>query len=165
MRNLKRLMAQLDQRTAQAIKDSNVSVVIGYTAGYAIYVHENMEIWPPGMRLKGLPRGQGFRRDQKTGIVYVPSTIMNSGTAGGKHRGFYWDPQGMAQPKFLERPARELSSNGILGGIIVGILRTGRTVAEALLPAGLRLQRESQMLVPIDTGNLRASAFTRLETK
>ena len=39
----------------------------------------------------------------------------------------------------------------------------GHVLAQALLAAGLRLQRESQMLVPIDTGNLRASAFTRLE--
>jgi hypothetical protein len=29
--------------------------------------------------------------------------------------------------------------------------------------AGLRLQRESQLLVPVDTGALRASAFTAME--
>ncbi len=31
-----------------------------------------------------------------------------------------------------------------------------------LKAAGLRLQRESQRLVPVDTGNLKASAFTRM---
>lgn len=51
--------------------------VVGYTASYALYVHEAV-----GMVLKGQPR------------------------AGG--RGRYWDPQGRAQAKFLEEPARTL---------------------------------------------------------
>ena len=53
-------------------------VYIGYTANYALYVHECV-----GMVLKGLPR-----------------------TAPSK--GFYWDPQGRAQAKFLEEPFRRL---------------------------------------------------------
>lgn len=137
IKNLQRLIAKLDARVAKAIKDSEVSAVVGYTAGYAIYVHENMEIWPPGMRLAGQPRPRG--------------------------RGYYWDPQGQAQPKFLEQPARELSANGTLRTIIVSLLRSGRTVAEALLAAAMMLQSESMRLVPVNTGNLRASAFTRLE--
>lgn len=36
-------------------------------------------------------------------------------------------------------------------------------MAQALLLAGLRLQRESQLLCPVLTGNLRNSAFTRVE--
>lgn len=51
---------------------------VGYTAAYAIYVHENVQ-----MKLKGQPR---------------------SGS-----RGKYWDPQGRAQAKFLEEPARRLA--------------------------------------------------------
>lgn len=137
VRNLQRLMAKLDRKVAQAITDSEVSAVVGFTAAYALYVHENMEIWPPGMRLRGQPRPKG--------------------------RGYFWDPQGKAQPKFLEQPARQLAGNGTLGSIIVQVLRSGKTVAMALLTAGLRLQREAMELVPVDTGNLRASAFTRIE--
>ena len=42
-------------------------------------------------------------------------------------------------------------------------MRLKRTPAQALLAAGLRLQRESQARVPVDSGNLKASAYTRLE--
>lgn len=35
-------------------------------------------------------------------------------------------------------------------------------MTKALLTAGLKLQRESQRLVPVNTGNLKASAFTSL---
>lgn len=55
-------------------------VDVGYTAFYALYVHEAV-----GMVLKGQPRtGEGAK-------------------------GRYWDPQGKAQPKFLEEPARRLA--------------------------------------------------------
>lgn len=70
-------------------KGWNTQVRVGYTAHYAVYVHENREIWPPGMRLKGLPRGASKR-----------------GSPG--FRGRYWDPQNRAQPKFLEQPAMAL---------------------------------------------------------
>jgi hypothetical protein len=56
----------------------NTEASVGYTASYAIYVHENLE-----MKLRGQPR---------------PSP----------HRGRYWDPQGRGQSKFLEEPARRL---------------------------------------------------------
>jgi len=74
-------------------------VNVGFTAGYAIYVHENREIWPPGMRLKGQPRMGGS----------VDSAGRVRDTKGGQFRkgGRYWDPQGKAQPKFLEEPFRE----------------------------------------------------------
>lgn len=54
-------------------------VTVGYTARYAIYVHENTE-----MKLKGEPR-------------FSP------------HKGRYWDPQGRGQSKFLEEPMRRFS--------------------------------------------------------
>jgi len=54
-------------------------VNVGYTASYAMFVHENVE-----MKLRGLPRqGKGAK-------------------------GKYWDPQGRGQAKFLEEPARRL---------------------------------------------------------
>jgi len=56
----------------------STQVIVGYTAEYAIYVHENVE-----MKLKGQPRPP-------------------------PHKGKYWDPQGRGQSKFLEEPARRL---------------------------------------------------------
>lgn len=108
------------------------SVIVGYTANYALYVHENIE-----MKGKGLPR------------------------RGPKAKGNYWDPQGRAQAKFLEQPARQLKKE--LAAIIVTAVKRGSSLLMALYLAGLRLQRESMKLVPVDTGNLKASAFTLRE--
>lgn len=55
-------------------------VEVGYTASYALYVHEQV-----AMKLKGIARRPS------------PPRI-------GKH----WDPQGRAQAKFLETPARNM---------------------------------------------------------
>lgn len=123
------MLAQLRGRAAKAIKDSDCSVAVGYTAAYALYVHENIE-----MVLAGQPR---------------PT------------KGNYWDPQGRAQAKFLEAPFRDNASN--YARIINNAMKRGNTLAQALVLAGLQLQRDSQLLVPVDTGNLKASAFTRLE--
>lgn len=59
-------------------KDFGTSVTVGYTANYALYVHEAVE-----MRLKGQQRRPPAK-------------------------GRYWDPQGRAQAKFLEEPARRM---------------------------------------------------------
>lgn len=132
-----KLIAELRRRAAAALKDARVAVMVGYTANYALFVHENMEIHPPGMLHAGEPRGKG--------------------------RGFVWDPQGRAQPKFLENPMREMVGNGRLHRAAAAVIAKGGTIAQGLLAAGLLLQRESQLRVPVDTGNLKASAFTRLE--
>lgn len=58
----------------------STKVIVGYTAAYAIYVHENVE-----MKWKGRPRQ-------------------------APHKGRYWDPQGRGQSKFLEEPARRLAN-------------------------------------------------------
>lgn len=92
-------------------------VLVGYTANYALHVHENLE---------------------------------------SRHK------EGQ-QAKYLEQPARELADDGTLGGLVRGTMAMGGTMAEGLLVAGNRLQRESQELVPVDTGNLKGSAFTRKE--
>lgn len=54
-------------------------VITGYTARYALWVHEKVE-----MKLKGLPRR--------------PSP---------PHKGRYWDPQGRAEAKFLENVVKQ----------------------------------------------------------
>lgn len=67
----------------------------------------------------------------------------------------------VGQAKFLEQPAREEADK--LGEIVATAVKKGSTLPEALLLAGLYLQRASQLLVPVDTGALKGSAFTRLE--
>ncbi len=69
----------------------------------------------------------------------------------------------VGQAKFLEQPARELRNDGTLGRIVTQARRQGQTTAQALVLAGLRIQRESQQLVPVDTGYLKSSAFTRID--
>jgi hypothetical protein len=69
------------------------------------------------------------------------------------------------EAKFLEKPARQLSDDGTLGGIVAEATRRGSTMMQAITLACLRLQRASQEIVPVDTGALRASAFTRVETR
>jgi predicted GNAT family N-acyltransferase len=68
----------------------------------------------------------------------------------------------VGQAKFLEQPARELQP--VLRRIISEAASRGQTLEQSLLLAGLRLQRESQKLCPVDTGALKASAFTRKES-
>ena len=63
------------------------------------------------------------------------------------------------QAKFLEQPARELAKE--IGEIIVEVYQRTRNMLQALLMGGMRLQREAMLLCPVDTGNLKASAFTR----
>ena len=120
----------------EARRQSMSSVEVGYTAAYALYVHEAV-----AMKLKGKPRS--VRRGKKKGS-----------------RGKYWDPQGRAQAKFLEEPARTME--GELGRVVQAVYKKTKNMEKALLTAGLRLQRESQQRCPVDTGNLKNSAFTRV---
>jgi hypothetical protein len=62
------------------------------------------------------------------------------------------------QAKFLEAPMRRLQDE-LASEIRSEVAKSGN-LQKALLKAGLRLQRESQKLVPVLTGALRASAFT-----
>lgn len=100
------------------------SVIVGYTANYALHVHENKKM-QENREARGVTKRQ-------------------------------W--------KFLEKPARELSNSGEIQRIVNAAVAGGASLEDGLLLAGLRIQRESMKLVPIDTGNLRASAFTRRES-
>lgn len=66
------------------------------------------------------------------------------------------------QAKFLEQPAREIQRD--LKETIRKEVQAGGTIEDALLLAGMRLQAASQKLVPVDTGNLRGSAFTEFRS-
>ena len=129
--NLTSLLRKLEKIERHSKKVNNGSVIVGYSASYAVYVHENVE-----EKWRGRPRRS-------------PS------------KGNYWDPAGRGRSKFLEYPARTIQRE--LGTIIAETTKRGASVMQALLIAGMRLQRESQLLVPVDTGNLKASAFTEKE--
>lgn len=89
-------------------------VQVGYTAEYAIFVHEDL-------------------------VQYHSN----------------------GEAKYLERPLNELGPE--IMRIVIKAINNGMSVDEALLLGGLKLQRESQLLVPVATGNLKSSAYTRLE--
>lgn len=63
--------------------------------------------------------------------------------------------------KYLEGPARTLKN--VLAKMIEVVVRKTGSIRKGLAIAGLRLQREAQKIVPIDTGALKASAFTAFE--
>lgn len=67
----------------------------------------------------------------------------------------------VGQAKYLEQPARENQRR--YAEIVEKALQQGKTVSQALLLAGLALQRDAQLLTPVDTGLLRNSATTTLE--
>ena len=62
--------------------------------------------------------------------------------------------------KYLEQPAR--TKRNELGTIVVKGMKATKSLEKALIIAGLNLQIASQKLVPVDTGALKASAFTSL---
>ena len=128
--NLNKVVSALTKAAKKAKQMDQGSVIVGYTANYAVYVHESIE-----MKLKGKPRPN--------------------------KKGKFWDPQNRAQAKFLEQPARDRLPE--LNRVITGTVKKTGDVNKGLLVGGLRLQRESQRLVPVNTGNLKNSAFTRVE--
>lgn len=111
------------------LPEEPATVLVGYTAQYALHVHENME---PKTLGKNIPRPSGL--------------------------GYFWGPSFFG-PKFLEAPARLFSKEIVQ--IVANTFAKGSTVVQALLLGGLKLQRESMLRVPVEYGNLRASAFTR----
>lgn len=108
-----KLLTQLNQRAAATRKDGG-SAVVGFSAGYSLIVHEDLE------------------------------ATHTNGSA-----------------KFLEQPYRELAPQ--LAGRIAAHMKQGKTLREAILLEALGLQRAAQLLCPVDTGNMKASAFTRWE--
>lgn len=142
----KRLQQKLKALRLKSRKKNNGSVIVGYTAEYAVFVHENIE-----MKLKGKRREIWFT--SKAG-----HKIRIEGKFG---KGRYWDPQGRGQSKFLEQPFREKSKE--IAKIAQKTAEKTGSIVDGLVIGGLFLQGESQKLVPVDTGNLKGSAFTRKE--
>jgi len=148
--NLQSLLRELEKLERESLRKDTGDVVVGYNASYALAVHENIEM-----------RGKGKTREFADFVAY-------KGRSGGGHhiqfvtgkKGNYWDPPG-AQAKFLEQPFREMRPEMV--ELVIKARRKGAGIVPSLLYAGLRLQRASQKLVPVDTGNLKGSAFTERE--
>lgn len=107
IKGLNQVLSRFKRLERKSKKEDNVDVAVGYTANYALIVHE------------------------------IHAT----------------------KSKYLENPFREMEKE------LTAIIKATRVATESLLKglmiAGLRLQRESQKRVPVDTGNLKGSAFTR----
>jgi len=117
LKGKEKLIKQLQAILGRLTKgEETPKVVIGYSAWYAIFVHERLDLVHP-----------------------------------------------VGQAKFLEQPFRVLRLT--LYQMIVAGVKKGLGIAQSMLLAGMRLQAESQKLCPVKTGNLRASAFTRLVRK
>lgn len=138
--NLSSLIQKLRLKEASSKKLDDGTVITGFNASYAVFVHEMI----PKTLGKGIPR-TGKRPD------------------GSKRAGKWWDPQGRGRPKYLEEPARELNNSGELARVVRESYNKQGSLLKALLQGGLRIQREAQELVPVDLGNLKGSAFTEVE--
>lgn len=141
---LQNLVAALRKEASKKSGGTNGTIIVGFTAAYALAIHE---------REKGAPNPP--RTDAQRRAMFA--SIKEREDRGVVS----WD---QGEPKFLERPARELTNDGTLAGIVRQAVESGKTVLQGLLLAGLRLQREAQNNVPLDTSNLKNSAFTRRET-
>lgn len=64
---------------------------------------------------------------------------------------------------YLTDPARRLAKP--VAKMVGQALKAGVEFGDALYLGGLQIQRESQQEVPVDTGNLKGSAFTEREDK
>ena len=60
--------------------------------------------------------------------------------------------------KFLENAARNKATE--IATVVRTSMQRGLSLEKSLILAGLRLQREAQVNTPVDTGALKASAFT-----
>ena len=87
----------------------------------------------------------------KHGSAYNEANPSKKGKARGPNQ----------QAKFLEQPFREHRNE--ISFAIIQAYKSGMSLVKALLIGGHLLQRLSQELVPVDMGNLEASAYTELE--
>lgn len=71
-------------------------------------------------------------------------------------------PRGKA--KFLEEPINNGISDGSLNKVFMDAINSGKTAQQAVLMVCLYIQRQAQLIVPVDTGFLRASAQSSVES-
>ena len=142
---VKSLLRKLEKLERESKRKDNGNVIVGYAASYALRVHEDAKAEARRRLVVKKKRFKKVKGKKRRKMVLVEKT--------GRQRKQQW--------KFLEQPARELS--GEMALIVVRAVKRGVPLVKALILAGLHLQRASQEIVPIDTGNLRGSAFTEKE--
>jgi len=126
---LKKLNQTLRKLQTAYGSSTKVSVAVGYTVAYAVYVHENTQ-----MKWKGLPR-----RPPAHGVYWEVGQPK-----------FLEEPARTMQSELKAQVVRTLE-NGIAHGKKVSLV-------QALVLAGNRLMAASQKLAPVETGDLKGSA-------
>ncbi len=144
----KKVLRAFEKLERESRRKNNGDVIVGFNASYALAVHELV-----GMKLKGIPRDPRKR----PGIKHQANPRPRKVNPKGK----FWDPQGRGQAKFLESAFRDLRRQ--TAATIADAVKGGASLIQALLIAGLGIQREAQKRVPVDLGNLKGSAFTERE--
>lgn len=121
-------------------------------------------------RIEGVERVMARLKQLAHTYIESPSGVPGSvivGYAGVNYALYVHEIQATHKPgkqwKYLEEPARNLNNNGQLGMVVAQAMRGGIKMETALAIAGLRIQGASQKVVPVKTGNLKGSAFTRKE--
>lgn len=117
---------------------------IGYTAPYAVFVHENLQ-----MKLRGELR-TGSPKNGKPRIYprYWDASTLSSGSSG------------QGQAKFLEAPVRENSQK--LGQMAHHLVKDRKmTLERATYMVALEILNLSKAVVPYDTGDLYKSGYVK----
>ena len=144
--NVDRLLKKLQALEIRSKQLHDGSVIVGYSAAYAIYVHEDMS------KTHGAAYNTKYASEIKEGLTKTGK--VKKGWKGKTDRG------SNQQAKFLEQPAREMGGpGGELAQIVTEQVVQGVPMQKALLVAGEALLRESMMIVPVETGNLKGSGF------
>ena len=144
--NVDRLLKKLRAIENKSKATHDGSVVVGYNAGYAVYVHEDMN------KAHGAAYNAKYAAEIASGLT--PSGKVKKGWKGRTNRG------ADQQAKFLEKPVREMGRpGGELAQIVTEQVTHGVPLVKALLVAGEALLRASQEIVPVETGNLKGSGF------
>ncbi len=142
---MKKLLRDFEKLERESKRKNNGNVIVGYSASYALRVHEDAKAEARRRLIVKKKRYKKVKGKKRRKMFLVKKT----------------EKQGRQQWKFLEQPAREFQRE--MASDVRTASKRGVPLIKALIIAGLRLQRESQEIVPIDTGNLRASAFTEKE--
>jgi hypothetical protein len=157
--NIKNLESKLTMLAARYGKPEELagmpSVVVGYTAKYALTVHEDLT------KLHGEAYNAAY-----VNTYMKKGKVKHSWTSLAKAMGYHLlhkarPKKKNEQAQYLITPVRQFKQ--VLADIIVEAMSRGVSLVQSMFLAGLRLQRESQLIVPVETGHLRATAFTAVE--
>ena len=69
IKNVKKLIAKLKAKADGAASQPKVSVVVGFTATYALYVHENLEAIHPNGEAKFLENAANSTSDKVASVI------------------------------------------------------------------------------------------------